>query len=73
MTLVAHLTFHVSKLRPIHENKKRKDLKQAYHPWFDLIEHKFIGEVECILVAIQTGQYGKQYLFNWKGCHPKEL
>jgi hypothetical protein len=25
--LVAHLTFHVSKLKPIHEDKKRKDQK----------------------------------------------
>jgi hypothetical protein len=24
-TLVAHLTFHVSKLKLVHENKKRKD------------------------------------------------
>jgi ABC-type cobalt transport system substrate-binding protein len=59
MTLVAHLTFHMSKLKSVHEDKKRKDKKQAYHPWFDLIEHKFIGEVECILVAIQIEQYGK--------------
>jgi hypothetical protein len=25
MMLVAHLTFHMSKLKPIHEDKKRKD------------------------------------------------
>jgi hypothetical protein len=54
MTLVAHSTFHVSKLKPIHEDKKRKDQKQAYHPRFDLIGHKFAREVECILAARQT-------------------
>jgi hypothetical protein len=51
MTLVAHLTFHMSKLKPIHENKKGKDQKQAYHPRFDIIEHKPRRETECILAA----------------------
>jgi hypothetical protein len=51
MTLVAHLTFYVSKLKPIHENKKKKDQKQAYNLRFDFIEHKFVGEVKCILAA----------------------
>jgi len=72
MTLVAHSTFHVSKLKPIHEDKKRKDKKQAYHPRFDLIEHKLVGEMECILVVRQTRRIGKQYLVKWKGCHPKK-
>jgi hypothetical protein len=49
--LVAHLTFHVSKLKPIHEDKKRKDHKHAYHPRFDYIEHMFVGEVKCILAT----------------------
>ncbi len=49
--LVAHLTFHMSKLKPVHEDKKKKDCKQAYHPRFNLIEHKFIGEMECILAT----------------------
>jgi hypothetical protein len=69
---MAHLTFHVSKLRLIYEDKKRKDRKQAYHPRFDLIEHKFVAEVKCILIVKQTKQIGKQYLVKWKGCHPKE-
>ncbi len=51
-TLVAHLTFHVSKLKPIHEDERKKDQKQAYHQRFDLIEHKFVKEVGCILVTM---------------------
>jgi hypothetical protein len=49
MMLVAHPTFYVSKLKLIHEEKKKKDRKQTYHLGFDLIEHKLIGEVEYIL------------------------
>ncbi len=45
MTLVAHPTFHVSKLKLVHEDKKRKDWKHAYQPRFDLIKHKLAGEV----------------------------
>jgi hypothetical protein len=52
--LVVHPTFYVSKLKQIHDNKKRKDRKQAYHPRFDLIEHKIAREVECILAIRQT-------------------
>jgi hypothetical protein len=63
----------VSKLKLVHEDKKRKDQKHAYHPRFDLIEHKFIGEVECILTVKQTRRIGKQYSVKWKGCHPKEF
>jgi hypothetical protein len=51
MTLVAHLTFHVSRLKTIHENKKRKDKKQVYYLGFNFIEHKFVREVKCILAA----------------------
>jgi hypothetical protein len=39
-----------------------KDRKQAYHPKFDLVdlvEHKFIAEVKCILIIKQTKQIGK--------------
>ncbi len=73
MMLVAHPTFRVSKLKQIHENKKRKDQKHAYHLGFDLIEHKLVGEVECILTTKQTRKIGKQYLVKWKGCHPKKF
>jgi hypothetical protein len=45
MTLVAHSTFHVSKLKLVHEDKKRKDWKHAYHLIFDLIKHKLVGEI----------------------------
>jgi excinuclease UvrABC helicase subunit UvrB len=70
--LVVHPTFHVSKLKPIHDNKKRKDKKQAYHQRFDIIKHNIIKEVECILATRKTKQIGNQYLIKWKGCHPKE-
>jgi hypothetical protein len=73
MMLVAHPTFHVSKLKSIHEDKKRKDQKHAYHLGFDLIEHKLVGEVECILTAKQTRKIGKQHLVKWKRCHPKKF
>jgi len=59
MMLVAHPTFHVSKLKLVYEDKKRKDWKHAYHPRFDFVEHKLDGEVECILVARQTKWIGK--------------
>jgi hypothetical protein len=51
MTLVANLTFHMSKLKPDHEDKKKKDYKQTYHLGFDLAEHKFIVDMECILAT----------------------
>jgi hypothetical protein len=51
MTLVTHPMFYVSKLKPIHKDKKRKDWKHTYHPRFDLIEHKLVGGVECILTS----------------------
>jgi hypothetical protein len=47
-TFVAHSTFHVSKLKLFHENKKNKNKKHAYHLRFDIIEHRLVGEVECI-------------------------
>jgi hypothetical protein len=40
---------------------------------FELIEHKLVGEVECILVMKHTKEIGKKYLIKWKRCHPKEL
>jgi len=51
MMLVAHPTFHVSKLKQVHKDKKKKDWKRAYHPRFTFIKHKLAGEVEGILVA----------------------
>lgn len=43
------------------EDKKKKDKKQTYHSRFDIIEHRLIGEVECILGLKQTKHLGKQY------------
>jgi hypothetical protein len=43
------------------EDKKKKNKKQAYNSRFDIIEHKLIGEVECILGAKQTKHLSKQY------------
>jgi hypothetical protein len=66
-TLVAHLTFHVSKLKPFNEDKKSlKDKKYPYHPRFDLIEERLTREVECILAINHTKHIGKQYLVKWK-------
>jgi hypothetical protein len=31
--------------------RKRRIEKQAYHPRFNPIEHKFVREVKCILIA----------------------
>jgi hypothetical protein len=47
-TFVAHSTFHVFKLKLFYKNKKKKNKKHAYHLRFDFIEHKLVGEVECI-------------------------
>jgi hypothetical protein len=54
-----HPTFHVSKLKSIHDDKKKKDHKYAYHPIFDFTEHKLVGEIECILTMKQTRQINK--------------
>jgi hypothetical protein len=71
-TLVVHPTFHVSKLKPFNEDKRRKDRKHAYHPRFDLIKHKLTREAKCILATRHTKCIGKQYLVKWKRCHLKE-
>lgn len=44
-----HLTFHVFKLKSIDENERRSNKKQAYHLGFDLIKHRLVGEVKCII------------------------
>jgi hypothetical protein len=49
-----------------HKYKKIKDKKQAYHPRFDTIEHRFASEVKCTMGAKQTRSLGKQYLIKWK-------
>lgn len=49
-TFVAHSTFHVSKLKLFYKNKKKNNKKHAYHLRFDIIEHRLLGEVECIQV-----------------------
>jgi hypothetical protein len=69
---VVHPTFHVSKLKPFNEDKRRKDRKHAYHPRFDLIKHKLTKEAKCILATRHTKCIGKQYLVKWKRCHLKE-
>ncbi len=63
----------MSKLKLIHDDKKRKDHKHAYHPIFDFIEHKLVGEIECILIMKQTRRINKYYLVKWQGCHLKEF
>ncbi len=39
---------HVSKLKAS-EDKNILKIKQTYHLSFDLIGHRFIGEVKCVL------------------------
>lgn len=85
MMLVTHLIFHVSKLKPIHEDKKEKDRKHAHHPWFNLIEHKLVGEAKCIqtmermspkkIIAGETRSF-KPFVKNgskvWTGTWPQD-
>ncbi len=56
-----------------HKYKKIKDKKQAYHPRFDTIEHRFASEVKCTMGAKQTRSLGKQYLIKWMWCHLKKV
>jgi hypothetical protein len=71
-TFVAHLTFHVSKLKPFKVDDKRLERKHEYHKGFNLMEHQLVVEIECILSEKQTRRCGKQYIIKWKRCHPKE-
>jgi len=70
-TFMAHLTFHVSKLKLFKMDDKKPERKQKYHKGFNLMEHQLTAKIECILGAKQTQKCGKQYLIKWKGCHPK--
>jgi hypothetical protein len=36
-------------LKSIDENEWRLNRKQAYHLGFDLIKHRLVGEVRCIM------------------------
>ncbi len=47
-TFATHSSFHVFKLKLFYKNKKKKNKKHAYHLKFDIIEHRLVGEVECI-------------------------
>jgi hypothetical protein len=43
------------------EDFSKKDKKQTYHSKLDITEHRFIGEVECILCVKQIEHLDKQY------------
>ncbi len=44
-----------------HEKKKKRDKKQTYQSRLDIIEHRLIGEVECILGVKKTKHFSKKY------------
>lgn len=57
-TFVAHLMFHVSKLKLFKVNDKKLERKQEYHKGFNIMEHRLIVEIKCILGAKQTQSCG---------------
>jgi len=64
VNFVAHLTFHVSKLKLFLPDKQRLDRKQRVQPKGDAIEHRLAIKIKGIFHARQTHLRGKEYLVN---------
>jgi hypothetical protein len=67
-----HPTFHVSLLKPYHEDKVRPERKQVLRPPPELVGDHLEFEVEGILKCRNTKKKGKEYLVKWRGYHEKE-
>jgi hypothetical protein len=69
---VAHLTFHVSKLKLFLCDEQRPNYKQKMSLEVNAIEHRLVVEIEGIHRTRQTSLKGKEYLVKYKGWHHKE-
>ena len=67
-----HPTFHVSLLKPYHEDTLRPERKQVLRPLPELVGDHLEYEVEGILKSRNTKKKGKEYLVKWRGYHEKE-
>ena len=67
-----HPTFHVSLLKPFHEDTQRPERKQVLRPQPELIGNHEEYEVEAILKSRNNTKKGKEYLVKWRGYHEKE-
>ena len=67
-----HPTFHVSLLKPYHEDKVRPERKQVLRPPPELVGDHLEFEIEGILKCRNTKKKGKEYLVKWRGYHEKE-
>jgi len=70
---VAHLTFHVSKLKLSLRDEQRPYQKQKVWSEVHAVEHKLVVEIKSIFHAKQTCLQVKEYLVKYKGCHHKEI
>jgi hypothetical protein len=69
---MAHLTFHVLKLKLFLCDEQRLDQKQKMRLKIDAIEHRLVVEIKGIHYARKTSLKSKEYLMKYKGCHHKE-
>lgn len=72
MEMKVHPTFHVSLLKPYHEDTLRPECKQVLRPTPELVGDHLEYEVEGILKCKNTKKKGKEYLVKWRGYHEKE-
>jgi Chromo (CHRromatin Organisation MOdifier) domain len=67
-----HPTFHVSLLKPYHEDTLRPKRKQVLSSLLELAGEHLEYEVEGILKSRNTKKTGKEYIVKWRGYHEKE-
>jgi hypothetical protein len=70
---VAHLTFHVSKLKLFLRDEQRPYQKQKVWSKVHAIEHRLVAEIKSILHTKQTCLKIEEYLVKCKCCHHKEI